>query len=295
MVQQDHFHQNPHTLSRYAYTLSWARFFKIAVSSGFVVLLLTYFFQPLLFLFWDWFLVFTIWAILRYRKIKTMNSLEAFKIPDEIWTEFRKQNPQIRIIDQNPIEEAFKDYLALHLIKRQAYAMPSHSVDALWHLLLEKFPEFYQRMCQKLLGFELIHRAHVKKPSKAQKQGQQWQLLNTWQASCRLHHLDPKSPQTFPRLFQIDKTTQWNNGLVFNMLMIMALYDQFDKQDSNNTSSCSSSTSSGSANDGFSSDTNSNNCGDVHSSSGHGSDSDSGSDSSSSCSSCSSCGGGGGD
>ena len=190
---------------RYAYRTSWKNFVKIAVISAIPFIFLGYFFPNLIGLLMYWVIAFLIWGIWRVRRMKKMQKLNEFQFPNDIWTAFHQQYPQFHIIHQSYIEEAFKDYLALHIIKNQPYAMPSHVVDALWHLLLEQFPEFYVKMCQDILGFELMHKAHQTSPNQMQKRMQNRQLLNTWVMSCSLHQLDQRQPKDIPRLFFADQ------------------------------------------------------------------------------------------
>lgn len=189
---------------RYAYRTSWINFGKIAVISGLTVVILIYFFPHLKFILFTWCIAFLIWAIWRMKRAKKMQKLNAFHLPNDIWMVFHKKHPQFHEAHQHYIEDSFKDYLALHLRKKQSYAMPSHAVDALWHLLLEQFPAFYRQMCQNLLGFELVHKPYQASPNRMQKRIQNHQMLNTWVMSCSLHQINQRQPQVIPRLFLAD-------------------------------------------------------------------------------------------
>ncbi len=212
-----------------------------------------------------------------------MQELENFKFPNRIWLAFKQRHPNIRQSSYPLIEEGFKDYLAIHLWRRGAYAMPSHSVDALWHILIEEFDDFYQSMSQRFLGYELIHKPHDLQVTESQRAAQRQQLFNTWHGACALHGLNPQNTQVLARIFQVDAHVRWERGLIFSLPFMMTMYSQMmsstsDFPQASATSSCSSSSCSGSSSSSDSSHS--------HSTS---------SDSSSSCSSCSSCGGGGGD
>ena len=69
-----------------------------------------------------------IWLKLRLNRLRKMRDLVSFKIPNNIWLAFKQRHPNIRQSYYPLIEEGFKDYLAIHLWRRGAYAMPSHSV-----------------------------------------------------------------------------------------------------------------------------------------------------------------------
>ncbi|WP_296283369.1 hypothetical protein [uncultured Acinetobacter sp.] len=225
------------------------------------------------------------WFKARLNRLKKMQNLNDFKIPSNIWIAFKHRHPEISPTSYLWIEESFKDYLAIHMWRRNSYTMPSNAVDALWHLLIEEFDNFYQSMCQNFLGYELVHKPHDKEPSSRQKIAQRQQLVNTWQAACHLHGLKPSNPHVLPRLFQIDERIQWSEGLKFSLPFMVAIYAQMMQSTSDvprATSSGSSCSSTSTACSSSSSDSN-------HSH--HSSDSSS----DSSCSSCSSCSSGGGD
>lgn len=267
--------------TRYTFSKTWLQFFiTILIFSG-LGLICVYFFNiyfPIIIVA----ILSIIWLKLRLNRLRKMRDLVSFKIPNNIWLAFKQRHPNIRQSYYPLIEEGFKDYLAIHLWRKGAYAMPSHSVDALWHILIEEFDEFYQSMTQRFLGYKLIHKPHALQATESQQAAQRQQLLNTWQGACYLHRLNPQSTQVLPRLFQVDAHIRWQQGLIFSLPFMITMYSQMmssasDLPQASATSSCSSSSCSSSSSD---------------SSHSHSTGSDS---SSSSCSSCSSCGGGGGD
>ena len=291
-TQQHHSLQHFSTVKRNIFKLSWFRFLMyslVILALGALFLYCFHIYFPLIFS-----VIFVFfWTMVRRLHLQKLKDLVAIRIPDYIWQAFYQRHPQMSTSSQQLIEEGFKDYLALHLWQKNAYAMPSHAVDALWHLLIEEFQGFYQWMCKNTLGYELKHKPHDTQPTPMQKAAQQQQLMNTWQVACQIHHLDPKTTKTLPRLFQVDAQVKWENGIHFELPLLIAMYMQvlISSSDASPTvanSSCSSSATActSSCSNSLSSVS--------HSWSDHGSsssDSGSGSDSSSSCSSC----GGGGD
>lgn len=197
---------------------------------------------------------------------KKIDKINATRFNPIFWQRFEQLYPNVSIRERRLIEQGFKDYLALHALHRYAYAMPSHAVDALWHVMLE-FPVEYQQLCQHTIGRPLTHEPYtnsdVPEENALNMQRQRRQLFNTWHIGCTLERLNPRNSQKLPRLFAIDQALGWSNAQVFSLAALYLLYDQFK---------------SGSGSSGDS-----------------GSDSDSSSDGCSSCSSCGSCGGGGGD
>ena len=274
--------------SRHVFPTSWPKFFMVIFILFSIGLIFAYFLKLYFFLIAIG-VICLFWLRVRLKRLNKIRAWENFKIPAEVWRVFRQRHPHISASSYPYIEEGFKDYLAIHLLRKNAYAMPSHSVDALWHILIEEFDEFYQSMCRNFLGYELVHQPHNPLPTEAQRASQKRQLLNTWQSTCHLHGLNPQSTQVLPRLFQVDGHVRWEQGLIFSLPFMIGMYTQMmsstSDASSTSTSSCSSSTSSCSSSS-CSGSSSSHDSGHSHSSS---------SDSSSSCSSCSSCGGGGGD
>lgn len=269
-------------LNRNTLTKTWLSFSITLLILCCIGLVFAYFFNvyfPIIIM-----LIFTFLSFrARLNHLKKIQDLADFKIPNNIWIAFKQRHPNLSPAAYPWIEEGFKDYLTIHMWRRNSYAMPSNAVDALWHLLIEEFDDFYQFMCQNFLGYKLIHKPHDQQPTASQKASQKLQLVNTWHGACHLHGLNPQDPQRLPRLFQIDEHIRWEQGLIFSLPFMAAMYAQTMQTTSDVTmttptqSSCSSTST---ACSGSSSDS-----GHSH----HGSDSSS----DSSCSSCSSCGGGG--
>ncbi len=85
-----------------------------------------------------------------------LQKIEQLKIEPIFWNKLRQSHPELTLKQRQLIEVGFKDYLALHVMQKQAYAMPSNAVDALWHVMLE-FPQQYQQLCHATLGRILNH------------------------------------------------------------------------------------------------------------------------------------------
>jgi hypothetical protein len=100
-----------------------------------------------------------------------LQKIEQLKIEPIFWNKLRQSHPELTLKQRQLIEVGFKDYLALHVMQKQAYAMPSNAVDALWHVMLE-FPQQYQQLCHATLGRILNHNPyHLNiEPKQQQKQ-----------------------------------------------------------------------------------------------------------------------------
>ena len=126
-----------------------------------IILLLMYAWQQQFFT--GWVLIPFIWTIIvvdnaliaRTRR-KKLQKIDELKIDAIFWNQFRNQYPELGLEQRRLIELGFKDYLALHVMQKQAYAMPSHAVDALWHVMLQ-YPIQYQQLCEQTIGRTLNH------------------------------------------------------------------------------------------------------------------------------------------
>lgn len=225
-----------------------------------LLLIFMYSWQQQLFTAWVilpflWLIIVLNLALVARSKREKLQQLEHFKFDPIFWNKFRFYYPELGLKQRQLIEAGFKDYLALHLMQKQAYAMPSHAVDSLWHVMLE-FPKQYQQLCEQILGRQLHHYPYDATTTSQQPTKQ---LFEAWRMSCTLHAFQPRNTTLLPRLFAIDQALNWQEGQYFNLELMTKNYAQYlQAQSSSSSSSC-------------------------------------GSSSSNSCSSCSSCGGGGGD
>lgn len=210
-----------------------------------IILLLMYAWQQQFFT--GWVLIPFIWTIIvgnnaliaRTRR-KKLQKIDELKIDAIFWNQFRNQYPELGLKQRRLIELGFKDYFALHAMQQQAYAMPSHAVDALWHVMLE-FPQQYQQLCQQTLGRTLNHQPYDQN-IKAEEQDRQ--LFEAWRYSCMLHGDHPRNTTQMPRLFAIDQALNWNNGQYFELEQMTKGYAKYLQDQSSSSSSCGSSCSS---------------------------------------------------
>ena len=140
--------------------------------------------------FTGWVLLPFIWSVVvmdiafvaRSRRHK-LEKIERLKIDPIIWDQIRQQYPELGLKQRKLIEQGFKDYLALHVMQKQGYAMPSHAVDLLWHTLLEH-PQYYKQLCKETLGRALKHQPY---DHTIALEVQRQQLFESWRYSCMLH------------------------------------------------------------------------------------------------------------
>ena len=210
-----------------------------------IILLLMYAWQQQFFT--AWVLIPFIWTVIvvnqaliaRTRRDK-LERIEQLNIDPIFWNKLKQQYPELSLKQRRLIELGFKDYLALHVMQKQAYAMPSHAVDALWHVMLQ-YPIQYQQLCEQTIGRTLNHSPYngTTRPEEQVKQ-----LFEAWKYSCMLHGYNPSNTMQLPRLFAIDQALNWNNGQYFELEQMTKGYAKYLQDQSSSSSSCGSSCSS---------------------------------------------------
>ncbi|WP_336943542.1 hypothetical protein [Acinetobacter modestus] len=210
-----------------------------------LVLLLMYTWQKQIFT--AWVLLPLIWTIIvlnhvliaKTRKNK-LEKIEQLNIDPIFWNKLKQQYPELSLKQRRLIELGFKDYLALHVMQKQAYTMPSHAVDALWHVMLQ-YPIQYQYLCKQTIG-RTLHHSPYEATTKPEEQAQQ--LFEAWKYSCMLHGYNPRNTMQLPRLFAIDQALAWENGQLFELEQMTKDFAKYMQDQSSSSSSCGSSCSS---------------------------------------------------
>lgn len=210
-----------------------------------LVLLLMYSWQQQIFT--AWVLLPLIWTIIVLNHVliaKTrrnkLEKIEQLNIDPIFWNKLKQQYPELSLKQRRLIELGFKDYLALHVMQKQAYAMPSHAVDALWHVMLQ-YPKHYQQLCEQTIGRTLQHQPYDANITAAD---QNKQLFESWRISCQLHGFNPRNTSQLPRLFAIDQALNWQGGQDFELQGMTQEFAKYLSSQSNSSSSCGSSCSS---------------------------------------------------
>lgn len=209
-----------------------------------LVLLIMYSWQQQFFT--AWVLIPFIWTVIvvnqaliaRTRRDK-LERIEQLKIDPMFWDKLKQQYPELSLKQCRLIELGFKDYLALHVMQKQAYAMPSHAVDALWHVMLQ-YPIQYQQLCEQTIGQTLNHSPYdgTTRPEEQAKQ-----LFEAWKYSCMLHGYNPSNTMQLPRLFVVDQVLGWEHGQSFELAQMTKDFAKY-MQSQSSSSSCGSSCSS---------------------------------------------------
>lgn len=196
--------------------------------------------------FTAWVLIPFIWTVIvvnqaliaRTRRDK-LEKIEQLKINPIFWNELQQKYSVLDLKQRQLIEQGFKDYLALQVLQKQAYAMPSHAVDELWHMML-KYPIQYQQLCQQTIGRVLIHNPY---DTTTKPEAQAAQLFESWKYSCMLHEFNPRNTSQLSRLFAVDQVLGWESGQTFELEQMTKDFAKY-MQNQTSSSSCGSSCSS---------------------------------------------------
>lgn len=204
------------------------------------------------------YLLSSVFMVGYFRQHGALERLNRLQLDPVFWQRFDQRYLQVAsypvlrvgILERQLIEQGFKDYLGLQILSRGHYAMPSHAVDALWHVMLE-FPAQYTEFCQQSVGRYINHRSYNSNSDLSQDE-QLNQLSQTWRFSCMLAGQKPRETRILPRLFAIDAALNWPNAQVYTADQLQQLYLRY-------LATSSTSSSSGSDSDG--SDSSCSSCG----------------------------------
>ena len=237
-----------HLFPRYPFRYPWKKFFQLFSLAIVITWLFAYGFQW----YFPIFLVLMILLWQMYRRIKAkkqLQCLEQVAFPAVIWHYFQQQYGQISQEQQQWIEAGFKDFIALQILKRGYYIMPSKAVDEFWHIYLAEDGYHYKKMCQKVLGFELLHVPHAHDLTDYEQIELKRKTVQTWSFACDLQRISASQGIQRPRLFQMDQMLQWVGGFYISTEMIRQFQQSLASQssdsssdggDSSSDSSCSS-------------------------------------------------------
>ena len=196
--------------------------------------------------FTAWVLISFIWTVIvvnqaliaRTRRDK-LEKIGQLKINPIFWNELQQKYSVLDLEQRQLIEQGFKDYLALQVLQKQAYAMPSRAVDELWHVML-KYPIQYKQLCQQTIGRVLTHNPY---DTTTKPEAQAVQLFESWKYSCMLHEFNPRNTSQLSRLFAIDQVLGWESGQTYELEQMTKDFAKY-KQNQTSSSSCGSSCSS---------------------------------------------------
>ncbi len=136
------------------------------------------------------------WARWRREKI-----IREAPLPQFLKRKLRDTYPHLGGKDADLVERGMRQFfMACHRNRRKFVAMPSKSVDAMWHEFILN-TQAYKNWCQLALGYFLHHTpAEVLGTQGSRNDG----LRRAWYWACKDEAIDPRLPSRLPLLFALD-------------------------------------------------------------------------------------------
>ncbi len=137
-----------------------------------------------------------VWARWQREKI-----IREAPLPQFLKRKLRDTYPHLDGKDADLVERGMRQFfLACGRSKRKFVAMPSRSVDAMWHEFILN-TQAYKNWCQLALGHFLYHTpAEVLGTQGTRNDG----LRRAWYWACRDEAINPRQPSRLPLLFALD-------------------------------------------------------------------------------------------
>ena len=122
-------------------------------------------------------------------------------LPQFLERKLRDTYPHLSGKEADLVERGLRQFfLACNRSKRQFVAMPSKSVDAMWHEFI-MHTKAYENWCQLALGYFLHHTPAEALGKKADRNDG---LRRAWYWACRDEAINPRHPTRLPLLFALD-------------------------------------------------------------------------------------------
>lgn len=133
-------------------------------------------------------------------------------LPQFLKRKLRDTYPHLSGKDADLVERGLRQFfLACKRSKRQFVAMPSKSVDAMWHEFI-LHTQAYESWCQLTLGHFLHHTPAEALGKKADRNDG---LRRAWYWSCREEAINPRRPTRLPLLFALDGKLGIEGGFTY--------------------------------------------------------------------------------
>ena len=137
----------------------------------------------------------------RGRLLKQQEFVASYVLPAGIGHDLRWKYPQLA--DLGPAIVGLRQWLRLHVLAPGELAMPSRSVDVLWHEFI-LHTKVYDEFCARAYGHKLHH-----KPARSMTTAELVRLKGqglgwTFALACRDEGLSLAHPSRLPLLFRVD-------------------------------------------------------------------------------------------
>jgi hypothetical protein len=133
-------------------------------------------------------------------------------LPQFLKRKLRETYPHLSGKDADLVERGLRQFfMACSRSERQFVAMPSKSVDAMWHEFI-LHTQAYEHWCQLTLGHFLHHTPAEALGKKADRNDG---LRRAWYWSCREEAINPRRPTRLPLLFALDGKLGIEGGFTY--------------------------------------------------------------------------------
>jgi hypothetical protein len=154
-------------------------------------------------------LVLTLGAWGRWQREKIIREAP---LPQFLKRKLRDAYPHISLKDADLVERGLRQFFtACNRSKRQFVAMPSKSVDVMWHEFILS-TQAYKNWCQLGLGHFLHHTPAEALGAQARRNDG---LRRAWYWACRDEAIDPRKPSRLPLLFALDAKLGIEGGFTY--------------------------------------------------------------------------------
>ncbi|WP_428024038.1 hypothetical protein [Arcobacter sp.] len=149
----------------------------------------------------------------RREQLKKENFIDNYELPKQIFTNLKKHYPNLKDKDFDLIDKAYKMYLKL-FIQFGRYLIPIPSV------ILDRVQiEFmhckeYNNFSKQAFGFYLTKSKFTKMKSKNEPN---IDTSTVWTLSCDYENIDAKNPEKLPKIFEIDKLINIDDGIKYTI------------------------------------------------------------------------------
>lgn len=153
------------------------------------------------------------WSYRQYTKKRSFAYIDSYTFHSGLMQKFKACRPELDDDQVNTVALALKDYFKIaKMANQKPVAMPSQVVDDLWHEFI-LFTRHYQSFCKEAFSRYLHHTpAEAMQTRRMATAG----IKRTWQYACELEGIDPKAPQSLPRLFALDALYNIENGFYYS-------------------------------------------------------------------------------
>jgi hypothetical protein len=155
--------------------------------------------------------VTNIWRVeTRRRWAKRQEFVARYVLPVSLGQDFLRTHPAIEGI--GPATVALRQWLRVHIASTEMLAMPSRSVDALWHEFISRAAD-YETFCVGAYGKQLHHYPETSMSPAESLELSGPAMARTFSIACIDEDIRPNRPSRLPVLFAADSHIGLSEGI----------------------------------------------------------------------------------